>query len=146
MESKKPGGHPQTEETRKKISRTLRGDHRGRPTVDTPEMRQKIEEAAAYDCSVAEIALYAGISRETFYQIIKKDKRFSDRIEQLRQNPILKARKTVVGALNDPYHAQWYLERKRKDEYSMKTVIEDETSKQQIDALRKDLSGLLGKK
>jgi hypothetical protein len=110
-------GHPQSLETRKKISRTLRGDHRGRPTIDTPLTRQKIEEAASLDASVEEIAFYAGISRETYYQIIKKDKAFSDRILALRQRPVLKARQTVVQSLSDPQNAFRYLEKKRKVEF-----------------------------
>ncbi|MAH46255.1 hypothetical protein CMI37_10520 [Candidatus Pacearchaeota archaeon] len=95
----------------------------GRPTSDTPETRQKIEQAAALDASVAEIAFYAGISRETYYQIIKKDKTFSDRIEALRNKPVLKARQTIVQGLDQPDTARWFLERKRKAEFSHRTEL-----------------------
>lgn len=118
-------GHPQTEKTRKKISRTMRGDHRGRPTVDTPELRQKIEEVAALDASVEEIAFYAGISRETYYQLIKKDKAFSDRIAALRQRPVLKARQTVITKLGESYqNAIDYLKRKKKLEFGDSSSVE----------------------
>ena len=93
-------------------------DPRGRPTVDTPETRQKIEEATALDASIEEVAFWANISRETYYQIIKKDKVFSDRLDALRNRPVLKARQTVVQALNNPVHAFEYLKRKRKAEFS----------------------------
>ena len=95
----------------------------GRPTSDTPETRQKIEQAAALDASVSEIAFYAGISRETYYQIIKKDKTFSDRIEALRNKPVLKARQTIVQGLSDSNDAKWYLERKRKKEFSTRSEL-----------------------
>lgn len=89
----------------------------GRPTKDTTETRQKIEEATALDASIEEVAFYANISKETYYQIIKKDKAFSDRLEALRNKPVLKARQTFIQALNDPQYAVRYLEKKRKKEF-----------------------------
>lgn len=41
-----------------------------------------------------------------------------DRFEALKDKPILKARATVVRGLDQANNAQWYLERKRKDEFS----------------------------
>lgn len=41
-----------------------------------------------------------------------------DRFEQLRDKPVLKARATVVAALHTPEVAKWYLERRRKDEFT----------------------------
>ena len=133
-------GHPQSEATRKKISRTLRGDKRGRPTVDTPETRRKIEEAAAIDASVEEIAFYADISRDSFYEIMKKDKAFSDRVEALRNRPIMKARQTIVKSLEDPNYAFKYLEKKRKTEFGNALDITTggdklSTNKEQADLL-----------
>lgn|SRR3990167_2408716 len=89
----------------------------GRPTVDTPEVRRKIEEATALDASIEEVAFYAGIHKDTYYQIIKKDKEFSDRLDALRNRPVLKARQTVVKSLDDPNQAFKYLEKKRKKEF-----------------------------
>jgi len=95
----------------------------GRPTKDTPEVRAKLEEAAALDASVEEMAFYANISRETYYEIIKKDTVFSDRIAALRQRPVLKARQTIAKSLDDPKNAQWYLERKRKNEFASRSEV-----------------------
>ena len=90
----------------------------GRPSVDTPELRQKIEEVTALDASIEEVAFYAGISRETYYQIIKKDKEFSDRLVALRNKPVLKARQTAIQKLGESYqNAMDYLKRKRKFEF-----------------------------
>ena len=92
---------------------------RGRPiTVDTPETRQKIEEATALDASIEEVCFYADISRESYYQLIKKDKEFSDRLEALRNRPILKARQTVIAKIGESYaNAMDYLKRKKKLEF-----------------------------
>jgi hypothetical protein len=90
----------------------------GRPSKDTKEVRAKIEEAAALDASVEEIAFYADISRETYYEILKKDPVFSDRITKLRQRPILAARQTVVKKATESYqNAMDYLKRKKKLEF-----------------------------
>lgn len=93
----------------------------GRPSKDTPEVRAKIEEAAALDASVEEIAFWADISRETYYEILKKDPVFADRIAKLREKPILAARQRVVkGALESYANAMDYLSRKRKQEFSQR--------------------------
>jgi hypothetical protein len=68
----------------------------GRPTVDTPETRRKIEEVAALDGSVEEIAFYAEISQDSYYEILKRDPKFSERIKALRNRPVLKARQTAI--------------------------------------------------
>lgn len=90
----------------------------GRPTVFTPEVIRKIEEVAALDGSVEEMAYYAGISRGTLYSYLEDNQGFSDRIKALRERPVLKARQTVVKALDQPQHAEWYLSRKKKKEFA----------------------------
>lgn len=89
----------------------------GRPTKLTEEMRRKIEEAAALDASMEEIAFYAGVHRSTLYEWVAQDKDLSDRIQELRERPILKARQTITKALDDPNHAFRYLEKKRRKEF-----------------------------
>lgn len=91
----------------------------GRPiTVNTPETRQKIEEATALDASIEEVCFYADISKESYYQLIKAEPEFSDRLEALRNRPILKARQTVITKLGESYsNAMDYLKRKRKKEF-----------------------------
>lgn len=95
-----------------------------RPTVRNIEIDRKMDEAAALGCTIEEIALFAGIHRDTLYDWIKKDKELSDRIEELRENPILKARTTLVNSLDNPENAKWFLERKRRLEFSTKQEIE----------------------
>ena len=89
----------------------------GRPTVMTESVVVKLEQAFAIDCTVEEACSYAEISRDAFYDYLKKVPKFSDRIAGLRERPILKARQTVVKSLEDPTHAKWYLERKKKNEF-----------------------------
>ena len=88
------------------------------PVKMTPEVLQKIEEAAMMDCTMPEIALFAGISQSTIYNWMESDPKFKERLEELRANPFLKARTTVIKGLSNPEHAKWYLERKNKKEFA----------------------------
>lgn len=89
----------------------------GRPTKLDDEVRRKIEEAAALDASVEEIAFYAGVHRATLHRWLQEDEGLRDRIQELRERPILKARQTITKALDDPNYAFKYLERKRRKEF-----------------------------
>ena len=89
-----------------------------KPTI-TEEVVKKLEYAFAMDCTVWEACLYAWCSRETYYNYLKANPKMVDRFEQLREQPVLTARTTVVKAIgNDPDMAMKYLERKRKKEFS----------------------------
>lgn len=92
----------------------------GRPTVMTSDVIAKLEQAFAIDATVEEACSYAEISRDAFYDYLKKEPTFSDRIEDLRNRPILKARQTIVKNLEQPEGAKWYLERKRKNEFAQR--------------------------
>ena len=90
----------------------------GRPTSFTPETVKKLEEAFAIDASAEEACFYADISRETYYKWIKNNKAFSDRIESMRQRPVLLARQTAIQKIPESYsNAMDYLSRKRRDEF-----------------------------
>jgi len=89
----------------------------GRPTELTDDVIRKIEEVAALDGTIEEMAFYANVHRATIYRWLKEDSEFSDKINALRQRPVLKARQTVVKSLDDPNYAFKYLEKKRKKEF-----------------------------
>ena len=98
-----------------------------RPIVFTKEIVKKLEEIFSLDGSVLEACFYAGITPQTYYNHVKEDagintpeRKLFDRFSELRHNPVLKARRTVVKALDNPKDAQWYLERKRKKEFAEK--------------------------
>ena len=90
----------------------------GRPTVMTPLVISKLEEVFAIGGTDKEACFYADISHQTLYDYQEKHPEFVERKEALKEKPILKARQTVVKALDDPNSARWYLERKRKKEFN----------------------------
>lgn len=93
----------------------------GRPTIMTPEIISKLEEVFAIGGSDNEACFYAGIGKSTLYNYQQEHPEFVERKEALKERPILKARQTVVKSLDDADMALKYLERKKKDEFSLRT-------------------------
>lgn len=94
----------------------------GRPTVMTQEVVDKLEQAFSMGCSDLEACIFADISKHSLYNYQKENPKFKDRKEQLKENPALLARTTIYNNISsDPDVAKWYLERKKKDEFSLKT-------------------------
>ena len=96
----------------------------GRPTLMTPEKVNKLEQAFSLGATDVEACFYAGISKQTLYNYQEKYPEFVDRKAALKDKLVLKARQVVALAMEDgdKQTAQWYLERKKKDEFSIKTV------------------------
>lgn len=114
----------------------------GRPTVKSEEVVRKIEECAALGSSIEEIAFYVGIHRATLYRWMEEDQELKDRIEELQERPILKARQAIVKALDEPEHAKWYLERKRKNEFSQRTEVENNLKSEPLDRLADSIKNI----
>ena len=94
----------------------------GRPTAINDIVLGKLQEAFAYDSSIEEACFYADINPDTYYVYVKKNPAFSERVKALRQRPILAARQKIVKDIETNVDtAKWYLERKRKSEFSTKT-------------------------
>jgi len=93
----------------------------GRPTKMTEITVQKLEEAFALGCTDVEACFYAGIVKQTLYEYENKHPEFNDRKAALKESPVLLARTSVVKAIpGDPDLALKYLERKKKDEFSLR--------------------------
>lgn len=97
----------------------------GRPTKMTEETVKKLEEAFLLGCSDIEACFYAGISKQTLYTYQKDNPEFVDRKASLKANPIFLARRRVVTDIqSDGDLALRFLERKVRDEFSLKTEID----------------------
>lgn len=93
----------------------------GRPTKMTEETVKKLEEAFLLGCSDLEACLYADISKQTLYNYQDKHPEFVDRKERLKENPVFVARRAVISEMKEDGNlALKYLERKKKDEFSIK--------------------------
>jgi len=87
------------------------------------EVLQKLEYVWALGGTDEEACLYADISVQALMVYQKKNINISLRKKLLKEKPILMAREAVINALKDknPDIAMKYLERKKKDEFSLKT-------------------------
>ena len=97
-------------------------DKGGRPTVITDEVIRKLEEAFAVGATDLEACFYAGISKTAFYNYQEDNPEFKERKEGLKNQLGLIAKNNLARSIkggNDA-DAKWYLERKRKDEFSLR--------------------------
>lgn len=121
----------------------------GRPTLMTPETIAKLEVAFSVGATDNEACFVAGITKTTLYEYCKDHPEFTDRKESLKDMPIYQARANVAQAIEqkDKTISTWYLERKKKIEFSQRSehtgaeggAIEiDTSSKEKADELIKD--------
>lgn len=96
----------------------------GRPRIIDDIVLKKLEEAFALGCTDEEASFYADISPRTLYNYQTENPEFLQRKDQLKQNPILKARQTLVNNLDKAENARWFLERKKKEEFGSHQEVE----------------------
>lgn len=75
------------------------------------------------DFNITEACLYAGISRDAYYDYIKVNPEFATKADMLRSNLKMQAKKNISAAiqtstLTTTDTSKWYLERRAKDEFS----------------------------
>ena len=93
---------------------------------------KKLEEAFAIGADVSAACFYADISRQTYYNWVNNDKKLKEKFDSLRERPVLKAYQTVAKNLDNIETAKWFLERKRKNEFSLKQEIDHTTRGEKI--------------
>lgn len=114
-----------TKKTTAKKKTTTKKNKGGRPTKMTSEMIQKLEHGFLMGLSDRKCCAYANISPATLYDYCVKHPEFSERKELLKESPTIQAQINVVTAINngDEDMSKWYLERKCKEEFSIKQDI-----------------------
>lgn len=96
----------------------------GRPSVMTPDVLQKLEDAFSNAFTDEMACLYAGISESTLYAYCAENKDFSERKERLKLTPHLAAQKELVdGIKGNLGQARWFAEHRMPD-FIPKTKLE----------------------
>ena len=113
----------------------------GRPTVMTDDILSKLEQAFLMGYSDTEACYRAGICKATLCNYQRRNPRFLERKEQLKRRLISASRDAVGRAIltGDLNTAKWYLERKAKDEFSLKT--EQQITEREPPKIVDDVSG-----
>lgn len=84
----------------------------------------KLIQGFKMDCKPGELRILAGISKDQYDYFMQVHPEFSAIFEDLRNNPVLKARATVITGIGmDPNIAFKYLERKASDEFKEKKEV-----------------------
>lgn len=99
----------------------------GRPTRMTDTTVAKLEMAFSVGANVSEACLVAGVSRDCYYAFLRRKPEYNDRFEELRQRPVLAAKKRVMDAIveeKDTKTARWLLERRCQDEFGVQRNFE----------------------
>lgn len=125
MKKKLDKGRPTTHEVRYRDS--------GRPSVVTSEIIAILESAFLEGHTDREACLIANIDPATLYRYCKENPDFAIRKEQLKDNQFVIARRTLMkGVKANPELALKFLERKKKDEFSIKQDIDITSNGQSI--------------
>lgn len=98
----------------------------GRPSKMTEATLQKLEHGFAQGLTDREACLYAGVCLSTLYNYCNLHPDFLEQKELLKEQPKIAAKFVVVQAIEsgDLKAAQWYLERRAKDEFSTKQEVD----------------------
>lgn len=101
--------------------KTNKNGKAGRKPAINDDVLEVLRQAFLTGATDEEAAEFADISVATLYRYQEKNPEFCEEKEAWKTNPVMKARVTVYNSLNDPRIAAWYLERKKKDEFSTRT-------------------------
>jgi len=95
----------------------------GRPEVITADVLIKLIAAFHNGFNDVEACSYAGISTFPYYERMKKNKKFNETITEAKLHPNKLAKQTVLDAIKNgnAKSAQWWLDRKAKDEFSTRS-------------------------
>jgi hypothetical protein len=96
----------------------------GRPTVMTPDVLRKLEDAFTNAFTDEMACLYAGIGKTALYDYCQENKEFAERKELLKSSPNLKAQNELVkGIEGNVSQARWWAEHRMPD-FMPKTKVE----------------------
>lgn len=117
-------------------------DKGGRPPIIDEFIVMKLEQAFSVDATVEEACTYAGISRNTLHQFIKKVPEFQDRIDMLKELPMMVARETITRSMgHDADLALKYAKNKRNNEFNERKEVKMGGSLKLLPKLDNDEAG-----
>lgn len=95
----------------------------GRPTVFTQDVLNKLQQAFLKGYSNRAACIYADVVEGTFYKYCDENPEYVEKKKAWQENPVSKSRDVVYDAIDqgDVQTAKWMLERKCKDEFSLRT-------------------------
>lgn len=97
--------------------------------VDIEDYITNISEFLKTGCSINEACLHGKVPYTTVLDYYKQDENIRNKIDRLMATPILEARKKVIEDISKNVDtAKWYLERKKRAEFSTQTTTHNVAS------------------
>lgn len=112
----------------------------GRPTVITPATVRLLKQAFKDGLSVSESCFVSGIGRTAYYSHRSTDEAFANKMELAKAYVSIKAKKTVVQAIDtgNLNAAKWWLERKARNEFGQHPEDEETEWEKQTETNAQD--------
>lgn len=113
----------------------------GRPSIMTKEVVEKLEHAFINGLNDQEASFYAGIDKGTLYNYCNDNPFFSTRKEMLKRSLVVRSKFNIAAVINEGsvLDSKWLLERKAKDEFSLRSELTGKDGKDLIaDKILKD--------
>lgn len=96
-----------------------------RPPKFTPDRQQLILEAISAGATRKAAALHAGIDDATLYRWMQRYASFATHIARAEADVELRCTTLILNAAEtDPRHAEWWLERRRTEDYGRRDRVE----------------------
>lgn len=98
----------------------------GRPRAITPEVVAKLIDGFHNDFTIEEACRNAGISKDTYYDELKRNPKFSDEMDRAQDYPFIMAKKNLLRAVKSgsASYSMSFLERRQRDRYAPKQITE----------------------
>lgn len=105
-----------------KLIKKFKEKHGRNPPVLTPQQIDKIEYAYTQGASELETHTFAGVCKTDYYYWKEATPGIAERKKELQDLIKFKARQNIVKSINEgeASTSKWYLERKMKDEFSLR--------------------------
>lgn len=114
-------------------------EKRGRKTVMTKLVLQKLREAFLLGYTDSEACLYAGISDSTLYNYQKSHPEYLEEKRRYKLSPQIKAKNTLYASLGDVKVAMWFLERKCPEEFGRWPVSKPQSDHANMELTEEEL-------
>lgn len=112
------------QEEKKKSQATTKRQGQGaraRRFETDPEVLERLEEAVKLGLSVDDACVYAGLHRSSYYEWVKKYPEVTDLLKKAEMTGKVHHLKRIYGGDKQWQSSAWFLERKFKEEWSLRS-------------------------
>jgi len=97
----------------------------GRPEAITPDKVKEFKTAFSNGLTIDQACIFTKISKQTYYNHSERHPSFVDEMNAVRKSVDIKAKMNIVNKIKegDDISSKWWLERKCKEEFSLRNEL-----------------------